>query len=133
MSGSTLYRNFVLRDDAVWERAKAFIEANRKAVLLSVSVSEASKPRTRDQNDYARALVREVASNAWVNGRQFSADAWWEFFAREFGPCDEVELPNGEVVKRRRSTTEMSAKAFSEFIDAIRDYAANTLGLELTL
>lgn len=130
---SRIHKTFILRNDAVFERMVAFVRSNYRGTLLAVTVGEADKPRSIGQNDYARALVREIAANAWVNGRQYSADAWWELFAREFGPCDEVELPNGEIVKRRRSTKEMSARDFSEFIENIRRYATDELGLELSL
>lgn len=130
---SRIHRTFVLRDDAVFERMLAFLNANRKAVKLAVTVMEADRPRSLAQNDYARAVVREIAESAWVDGKRYGADAWWEFFARQFGPCEEIELPDGSIVTRRRSTKEMSVSEFSSFIDAVRAYATDTLGIELQI
>lgn len=127
-----VYRTFVLRDRSVWARFVAFIKAaNNPDKPLAVTVHEAEKPRSSLQNAAAHALVREIANNAWVSGKQFSHDAWWELLAREYGPTDELTLPTGEVVRRRLSTTGMSAKDFSEFIENIRRYATEELGLEL--
>lgn len=129
----TIYRTFVLRDRAVWQRLVAFVRSVWSAERpIAVTVHEAEKPRTTLQNACARAIVREIAENAWVKGQQFSADAWWEYLARLYGPTDEITLPDGEIVTRRLSTRDMSAKEFSEFIDEVRRYAAEELGLELS-
>ncbi len=129
-----IYQSFILRSPSIWQRFTAFIRLNNTVEKpLMVVVMEPEKPRTREQNAYVWAVMREIAANAWVDGKQFSAEVWFEYVARMFGACDEMVLPDGEIVIRRRSTTEMSALDFSEFIEQIKAYAATTLGLELSI
>jgi hypothetical protein len=129
-----IYKSFVLRDAGVWKRFVAFVRANwSERQPLQVIVTDPEKPRTSEQNRYVWALMREIAANAWANGQQFSAEVWFEYYARRFGVCDEMVLPDGEIVQRRRSTTEMSAADFSEFIEEIKAHAASELGIELSI
>jgi hypothetical protein len=46
-----------------------------------------------------------------------------------YGVCDEVTLPNGEIISRRKSTTQMSVGEFSAYTAAVQAYAANNLGV----
>lgn len=127
-----LRKTFVVRNAEVLSRLVAFISANVGPERpLAVLVTEPDSKRTLDQNALLWALMREIAVKAWVDGRQFSAEAWFEHYARKFGDMTEIALPGGEIVYRRRSTTEMGVKRFSEFIDEVRADAAVELGVEL--
>jgi hypothetical protein len=129
-----LHKSFVLRNPEIWKRLVAFVKANWSTEKpLMVIVTEADKPRTLHQNAYYWAVIREIAANAWVGGRQFSAEAWHELLAREYGPVKDIELPNGNVVQTRCSTSDMNAGPFSEYIENIKAYAAGELGLELDI
>jgi hypothetical protein len=54
---------------------------------------------------------------------------WHEFFARKFGVCEDVTLPDGEVVSRRRSTTDMSVSEFTTYMNEVESYAVQSLGV----
>lgn len=41
----------------------------------------------------------------------------------------EVVMPSGEIITRRKSTTEMSVAEFSEFMQQVEAYAATELGV----
>jgi hypothetical protein len=130
----TLRQTFILRDDSIRRRCIAFIEANAKSdVPLAVLVTEARSQRTLSQNAYERSIMHELAEKAWVDGKQFSHESWHEMMARMFGTVEDLTLPNGDVIQRRRSTTEMSVEDFKEFIEKIKAFAATTLGVELSL
>src|SRR5260363_257542 len=48
---------------------------------------------------------------------------------RTCGLCDEVTLPDGEVVVRRKSTTQMTVGEFSDYLHAVQAYAVMRLGV----
>jgi hypothetical protein len=96
-----------------------------------VIVTAEEKQRNAAQNRlYWGAILRAIAEQAWVEGRQFDKDAWHEYFARLYGVSDELTLPDGEIILRRKSTSQMSVGEFSTYLNQIQAFAANTLGVE---
>ena len=132
---ATLYREFTLRNGGMWAAVVAFIKANaasfaEKGTPLRLIVTAEEKKRNETQNKfYWGAVLRDISSQAWVNGQQFSKDTWHEYFARQFGVCEDVTLPDGEIVSRRKSTTQMSVGEFSAYTAQVQAYAANNLGV----
>ena len=130
-----LYREFHLRDIGIWNTFVAFVGSNAKAMAdagtpLRLIVTSAEAKRNSEQNKrYWGLVLKTIAANAWVNGQQFSADVWHEYFARKFGVCEDVTLPGGEVVTRRRSTTDMSVSEFTTYMGEVEAYAAQQLGV----
>ena len=130
-----LYREFHLRDIGIWNTFVAFVGSNAKAMAdagtpLRLIVTSAETKRNSEQNKrYWGLVLKTIAANAWVNGQQFSADVWHEYFARKFGVCEDVTLPGGEVVTRRRSTTDMSVSEFTTYMGEVEAYAAQQLGV----
>src|SRR5260364_373181 len=52
--------------------------------------------RRAEQNRYYwSAVLQHIAEHAEVGGRRYDKDVWHEYFARRFGLCDEVTLPDG--------------------------------------
>lgn len=132
---AALYREFIIRP-GVWSNVVAFVKANAKAFNdrgepLRVIVTAEERQRNAAQNRlYWGAILRAIAEQAWVDGRQFDKDAWHEYFARMFGVSDELTLPDGEIILRRKSTSQMSVGEFSTYLNQIQAYAANKLGVE---
>lgn len=134
---SAVYREFPLRSPSVWPNVVAFVKANAQALAdqgtpLRLIFTTDEKKRNAEQNRYYwGAVLRPIAEQAYAAGRQFDKDTWHEFFARKFGVCEDMTLPDGEVIIRRKSTTEMSVHEFSEYITQVQVYAAQELGVEL--
>lgn len=133
---TALYREFPLRSPSVWLALVAFVKANAEACVkrghpLRIIVTEDEKKRNTEQNKRLWGyLYKTIAEQAWVDGKQFSKDVWHEFFARQFGVCEEMILPDGEIITRRKSTTEMTVGEFAQFMTDIEVYAATELGVE---
>jgi hypothetical protein len=130
-------KTIVLRGDVQAQSLWAFLKQNWKAMAdagkpLAVSISEAKSKRSTDQNRRYWSLITEIADQAWVDGKQFSKDAWHELLARKFGVCNEITLPDGEIVLVRESTGAMDVQTFSAFMTRIEVFATQELGLELT-
>lgn len=103
---------------------------------LEIVVREQIKGRRLDQNGLYWIRVGEIASQAWLEGRQFDADTWHIFFRRELLPeefdpamCREGYAkwsidPGGERVLVG-STTQLTVKGFSEYLEAVTAFGAS--------
>lgn len=139
MAEALIYREFVLRGHGAWSALCAFIKANaadclRKGKPIRLIVTQDEKKRTSAMNRrYWGPVLKQIAEQAWVDGRQHKAEVWHEHFARTFGFLDEVVLPYGEIVTKRKSTTDMTVTEFSEYMANVEAFAAQELGVEFDL
>lgn len=133
---AALYREFQLRSPSTWTNVLAFVKANAKACLekgepLRVIVTSDEKKRNGQQNRFYWAVaLRDISEQAWIDGKQFDKDAWHEYFSRKFGVCEDLTLPDGEIITRRKSTTQMTVGEFSTYVNQVQAWAANHLGVE---
>lgn len=133
---AAIYREFVLRTPAAWHSLVAFIRQNAQACAdaespLRLIVTSEDRKRNAEQNKrYWGHVLREIAGQAWVAGRQFDKDTWHEYLARRFGVCEDVTLPDGEIVQRRKSTAQMSVCEFADYMTQCEAYAATELGVQ---
>ena len=114
---------------------------------LEVIAREAVKSRSLDANAAMWAgPLRDIAEQAWVQGKQYSAEVWHEQFKREYLPealeafddelCKEgyqkwADLPNGQRVLIG-STTMLTAKGFALYMQAIEAFGAS-LGVQFSV
>jgi len=91
--------------------------------VLTVSLRKRTKPQNRRY--WGRGVLAQVAEQAVVNGRLFSAEVWHEKFKRQFIGFD--ELPNGQIIGK--SSAALSTTEFSDFCAAVEAHAANELGV----
>lgn len=99
----------VLRDRATW--------------VLTVALKKRTSPQNRRY--WGRGVLAQIAEEAKVNGRKFSAEVWHEQMKRQFIGVE--ELPNGQIVGK--SSKDLSTKEFSEFCDLVEAFAATELGV----
>lgn len=109
---------------------------------LEVLVREEVKARKLDQNALMWAgPLKDIAEQAWIDQRQYSAAVWHEFFKSQFLPefydpdlCkDEKYLkwdegPGGGQVLVG-SSTDLTIKGFAQYLEQIHAFGAN-LGVE---
>jgi len=87
----------------------------------------APRKRTKAQNRryWGKGVLHQIAAQATVKGRLYSAESWHEQFKRMFIGVE--ELPNGQV--QGKSSTALSTVEFSEFCTQVEAYAASELGV----
>lgn len=116
------------------QQAWAAIKAQLFPFLASVMqagnrwvLTVAPRKRTSAQNRryWGNGVLAQVAAQATVNGRLYSAEAWHELLKRKFIGVE--ELPNGEVVSK--SSTGLTTAEFSDFCSQVESYAATELGV----
>jgi hypothetical protein len=127
-----MLKTFVLRDELNCRQLYAFLRSNWLAMAqagkpLGVLVAEHKAKRSSPQNRLLWAVLNEIAANAWVDGKQYSAEAWHEHFKREFIGIE--ELPNGATTGI--STASLDVAAFSDYIERVMHYAAEHLGVTI--
>ena len=85
------------------------------------------RKRTAKQNRryWGNGVLAQIAAQACVNGKLYSAEVWHEQMKRQF--IGVIELPNGEVIGQ--SSTELTTAEFCEFCDKVEAYACTDLGV----
>ena len=126
-------RTFVLRGDSNAQQLWTFLRNNWRQLAdagkpLAITVAEHKAKRSTDQNKRYWALLNEISAGAWLNGKQYSPEAWAEHFKRSFIGLE--ELPDGNSIGI--STTALDVAEFSAFMTRIEVYAAEELGIDLT-
>lgn len=138
-------RPFLLRDERVRE---TLIAAINNLPLdgtkpLEVVIREQVKGRKPDQNAlYWSGPLADIAEQAFIEGKQHSAETWHHYFRRELLPdefnteeCKEnyvkwVIDPGGERIMVG-STTQLTVKGFSNYLEAVFAFGAS-LGVLFT-
>lgn len=121
-------KTFVIHQESIINNVSLLLLQNWKQFkerdeVLEVTVSIHKTKRNLEQNKLLHAMLSEIASQAWVNGKQYNAEIWKDFFKREF--LGVIELPNGQVMAV--STSKLKVKAFAEFVQKVEVYAVSEL------
>ena len=139
---TVIIRGVEQRDLAAAMVANCPIDPHRP---LAVTLGEQVKARGLDQNALMwSGPLREIAEQAWVEGRQYTAEVWHAFFKRSFlFEDDDIDLaemvkegyrkwdydPEGERILVG-STTQLTKRGFSNYLEQIFAYGAG-LGVHL--
>jgi len=91
--------------------------------VLTIARRKRTKPQNRRY--WGNGVLAQIAAQASVGGRLYSAENWHEFMKRKFIGVE--ELPSGEVIGK--SSTGLSTVEFSEFCAQVEAYAASELGV----
>ncbi len=133
-----LYRELTIDSPERWQSLAAFVKANARGFIdagtpLRIILTTSEAKRSNEANGYYwKAVLTQIADQAWCNGRQYSRDVWHEHFAQKHMPKIEIELPTGEIISRRKSTTECGAGEFSDYVRKVEAEAAQELGVRFT-
>ena len=129
MSGPSLMIEFHNRDqawalmkDQLHPFLKQWLTDGRRLVLTCKLRLRTSKQNKRY---WGRGVLAQVAEQATVHGRLFSAEVWHEFGKRKF--LGVIDLPDGSVMSV--STTKLTTAEFSAFCQEFEAYAATELGV----
>lgn len=131
-----LYREITIRGPEQLQAATQFIARNARGCIdrgtpIRLIITTEEQKRHAGQNaHYWGAILRDISEQAWVGGRQYSADTWHEYFAQQYAAHDDVTLPDGQVVSRRKSTTKMGVSEFADYMQRVEAYGATELGVK---
>jgi hypothetical protein len=92
---------------------------------LMVTVDEYQAKRSTQANARYWALLEEISSQAYVDGKRFSREAWHTYFREQFAPKED-----GPAGLTPMSTSQMDKETFQRYVTMIELYAVETLGVE---
>jgi hypothetical protein len=123
---------FVVRDEKILERCVSLIRGNWRGLAQSdrcmvVHLMVENAQRSLEANRLYWHLLQVISDNAWLEGRQYSRDCWHEWYRQRF--LAKIEGPGGVLYPA--STSRLSSKEFSEYLNRIEVHACDELGLEI--
>lgn len=146
-------RTFVIREQANAETLALFLAGNWRSMAergepMQVTCSIYRASRTNDQLAAMWAgIIQPLADQAWIGGRQYSAEVWHEWLKRETIPAmaaDQTEpgqwVKNGSTLWRYMpdgsrefcgSTGMLTRAGMSEYMQRIEAYAVSEHGVRL--
>jgi hypothetical protein len=144
----TFSRSIVLTDETRRQNAQAMLRNLPVDGSIEVVARTFQRQRSTLQNSYHWMRLTEIADQAWIDSKQYSAEAFHEHFKREYLPDDESMpreiletvvknpetyrkwdiLPSGERVCVG-STTQLTRLGFAEYMTQIEAYATQELGV----
>jgi hypothetical protein len=120
----------------LWPWAKSMLAAGH---TLAVSIAPKEDDRSIQQNRfYWGACLKDISEQAKINGQRYTADAWHELFKRQFLPR---VVKKSAVAGRKRkvvtvsigSTTGLSVRKMSLYLEKVQAFAASELGVQFTI
>lgn len=97
--------------------------ADSRRLVMTVGPRKRTNPQNKRY--WGNGVLAQIAAQAAVGGRLFSAESWHEQFKRQFIGFD--ELPNGQVIGK--SSTKLSTAEFCEFCTQVEAYACTELNV----
>jgi hypothetical protein len=79
--------------------------------------------RSLEQNRYYWSILGDIAEQV-VPSKAYEPSVWHQYFKQLFLPDQVVEMPDGGIMLTQSSTSKLSLKAFSEYIDRVIQWAA---------
>jgi len=116
--------------------AKSLLMAGHR---LAVQISIAEDQRSIQQNKfYWKACLDQISQQATLGGVGFAPEGWHWYMKRKFlgYKFKKVKIPGNKrvsVIKELRSTTGLSVKKMSDYLDKVQAHAAGDLGVEFTV
>ena len=102
---------------------KMAIDAINKAPDGSILEIRESN-RTKSQNRFYWELLSAIEMQLVNEGRKYRAEIWHEYFKARYLVPKMMELPNGKLKEVERTTTDLSKKEFSDYIEQVMAFAS---------
>ena len=106
----------------LWPLIKATLTAGKR---LQLTVKPEKRSQAQNRRYWGQGVLAQVAAQAVVGGKLYSAEVWHEQFKRMFIGFD--ELPNGQIIGK--SSTGLTTAEFCDFCTQVEAYAATELGV----
>lgn len=101
---------------------KEVLQAGGRWVL---TIKRMTRTKAQNRRYWGKGVLSQIAEQAVVNGRQYSAEVWHELMKKKFIGVE--ELPDGSVIGK--SSAKLTTAQFSEFCEQVEAYAATSLGV----
>lgn len=101
--------------------------------IYIITIKKVRRQRSNKQNGYLWGYAYPLLLKGMINvGWEFATiEQIHEFFKGQFTSEQIVNKDTGEVVEIPSSTSEMDTVTFNTYVDKLREYASEYLGMEL--
>nr|DAI95369.1 MAG TPA: protein NinB [Caudoviricetes sp.] len=101
--------------------------------IYIITIKKVRRQRSNKQNGYLWGCAYPLLLKGMINvGWEFATtEQIHEFFKGQFTSEQIVNKDTGEVVEIPSSTSEMDTVTFNTYVDKLREYASEYLGMEL--
>ena len=117
----------ILIDNNLRPNLKAWIAANGD---YEITVRPYKSKRSIEQNKRLWKIYQVIAESVWVEGRRFSSEVWHEHFKGVYLGVEEIDMPNGDVLKRPLRTANLKTDGMTQYQDSIQAWAANNYSIQ---
>jgi hypothetical protein len=102
---------------------------------IIITIEKRRKKRSNPQNAYYFGLVIPLMKQGFYNslGEHVGTDEIHTFLKNRFLFKEIVNENNAEIIKMPQSTTELSTIQFEEYLDKIREFGLEFLGITIPL
>jgi hypothetical protein len=127
-----IHKIFIVRDRDILRNLGVYIRDNWEAAAergepLMVEISLEDAQRSDEANRYYWGVtLKQVAEQAWWDGKQWPARAWHEDLKERFAP--RIDTPAG--LSKPMSTADMSHKVFQRYVKDCETYAITELHVQ---
>ena len=90
-----------------------------------LTVTRKKRSKAQNRRYWGKGVLAQIAEQAVVDGRLYSAEAWHEHLKRQILGFD--ELPHGQIIGK--SSAGLTTVEFSDFCTAVEAYAVGELGV----
>ena len=113
-----------------WAAIKAQVFPFLAAVLQAggrwvLTIKRMTRTTKQNKRYWSRGVLSQIAEQAVINGKQYSAEVWHELMKKKF--IGLVELPDGSVIGQ--SSAKLTTAQFSEFCAQVEAFAASELSV----
>lgn len=139
--GEVLDRVVTTREQA--HEAARQVYANARAILANgekprILCEQFEEDRSIQQNKfYWGVVLRQTSEQARIAGQRYTADAWHELGKRQFLGFEikKVAVAGRKkvtIIRRLRSTTDLTVKKMSAYLEEFMAFAVTDLGVRFT-
>jgi hypothetical protein len=123
---------FILRDRENAEFLWVFLRRNWQHAAdsgkpLAVQITDAKAKRSSQANRRYWAILNQISEEGWIEGWQYAAEIWADFFKRRF--IGIIDLPGGGSMAE--SSAKLNQAEFAQYVLHVETFASCELGLTL--
>ena len=108
------------------ELAQLLTELTSDGKYYRVIIKEWRDKRSVDQNSLLWMWLGEISKQARVNGQEFSAEIWHEYFKKYYCPEKQIRMPAGEPVTTK-STKLLDTGEMTHYLSRIEQWAQDRM------
>lgn len=123
---------FILKNDSDTSKVIDFLNNLSFENALKISIVEHKQTRSSAQNRLMHLWFNHISEHyQQATGEAFTPMAFKELFKRQFLGFDLIDLPDGQVIAKTKSTVSCNTKELTDFLQKIEAWALTEINCHL--